>query len=422
MTTQTTSSQAHEEHEENVPLLDIRHRFVVRHPVLLPDKRIYGYELLYRDGLAACFTSPGLEQGTASSVNSSVLMGFDLLCNGSLAFLPCNMDVLRNDFVLLLPPASTVVELSEEIPADESTIAACTRLKEAGYQIALRKFTVDDPRLALVDLADILKVDFPLLGVEKSSALRRKHEKRCRMLAENLESQKNFEAAKMAGFFYFQGTFFRKTDVLAVSRPSANGFKYFKMLQAASRPELDLREIEELIESEPSAAYRLLRYLNSSRFSFAEPINTVAQALNMLGTRETRHWVRLTATLCAGQHKPSVLILSALTRARFCELIGPQVLAGETDLFLLGMLSLMDVIIDLPMPRVLEGLPLSQDFRLTLLGGETQLRPVYQLMLAQEAGDWAALSALAEQFHLNETSLAKDYWQAMQWAQQLTGE
>jgi c-di-GMP-related signal transduction protein len=80
------------------------------------------------------------------------------------------------------------------------------------------------------------------------------------------------------------------------------------------------------------------------------------------------------------------------------------------------------VIIDLPMPRVLEGLPLSQDFRVTLLGGESRLRPVYQVMLAQEAGDWIALSALAEQFHLNETSLAKDYWQALQWAQHWAGE
>jgi len=418
MTTQTTSSQGHEEHEEDVPLLDIRHRFVVRHPVLLPDKRIYGYELLYRDGLAACFTPSGPEQGTASGVDGSVLMGFGLLCNGSLAFLPCSMDVLLNEFVFLLPPAQTVVELGEDIPDDERAVNACTRLKQAGYQIALAKVTIDDPRPALVNLADILRVDFPLLGAEKSGAIRRKHEKHCRLLAENLHSQKNFEAAKMAGFSYFQGTFFKKSDVLAVSRPSVNGFKYFRMLQAASRPELVLHEIEELIESEPSASYRLLRYLNSPLFNFAEPINTIAQALKMLGTRETRHWVRLTATLCAGQHKPSVLILAALIRARFCELIGPQILAGETDLFLLGILSLIDVIIDLPMPRVLEGLPLSQDFRVTLLGGESRLRPVYQVMLAQEAGDWAALRALAEQFHLNETSLAKDYSQAIQWAQQ----
>jgi EAL and modified HD-GYP domain-containing signal transduction protein len=332
------------------------------------------------------------------------------------------MDVLLNDFVFLLPPAFTVIELAEDIPADEATVAACKRLKEGGYQIALDKFTADDPRQALVDLADILRVDFTLLGPEKSSALRRKHEKHCRLLAENLESQKTFDAAKMAGFSYFQGPFFRKSDVMAVSRHSSNGFKYFRMLQAASRPDLDLREIKELIESEPSATFRLLRYLNSSLFTFTEPINSIAQALNLLGTRETRHWLRLTATLCAGQHKPSVLILSALTRARFCELIGPQVLPGETDMFLLGILSLMDVIIDLPMPRVLEGLPLSQDFRLTLLGGESRLRPVYELMLAQEAGDWAALSALAKLHHLDETSLARDSWQAMEWAQQLTTE
>jgi c-di-GMP-related signal transduction protein len=422
MTLPITPSASDLEQDEIIPAQGSPHRFVVRSPILLADKKIYGYELLYRDGLASCLTSCGIAEGGKSGVDISVQMGFDLLCHGAKAFLPCSLDVLLNEYVLLLSPKLTVVELGEDIPPDKNVLAACTRLKEMGYGIALNRFVADDPREPLVALANILKVDFPLLGVEKSSALRRKHEKSCQMLADHLETQKDFEAARQASFSYFQGTFFRKPDVHPVSRRSVNGFKYFRMLQAASRAELDLREIVELIESEPSATYRLLRYLNSSLFSFAETIHSVAQALAMLGTRETRQWVRLTATLCAGESKPSVLILWALTRARFCELMGPQILAGEPDLFLLGMLSLMDLIIDLPMPRVLEGLPLSQEFKVTLLGGDTPLRPIYQLMLAQESGDWAAVSTFAEQFHLKESSLAKNYWQAMQWAWKLMAE
>ena len=422
MTTPTTPFESGVQDEAAIPVEGSPYRFVVRSPILLPDKRIYGYELQYKNGLSACFAPSGPGTGTANSVNFSVQMGFDLLCNGAKAFLPCNLDVLLCEYMLLLPPELTVVELGEDIPPSEAVFSACKRLKEAGYMIALSRFTSDDPREPLIALSNILKVDFPLLGIEKSSVLRRKYERHCQLLAEQLDTKEDFEAAKSTFFSYFQGSFFRKPDVLPVARHTVNNFKYFRMLQAASRPELDLQEIEGLIQSEPSASYRLLRYLNSSLFSFAEPIHSVAQALTMLGTRETRQWVRLTATLLAGQHKPSILILTSLIRARFCELIGPRILAGEPELFLFGLLSLMDVIMDLPMPRVLEGLPLSQEFKVTLLGGEGTLQPIYQLMLAQESGDWASLAALAEHFHLNETSVTRDYWQAMVWAQQLMGE
>ena len=405
--------------EEGIPSQGTRNRFVARSPILMPDKKIYGYELLYRDGLDACFAPSDPPTGNASNVDFSVRMGFDVLCNGAKVFLPCSLDVLLNEYVLLLPPQQTVVELVVGVLPGPAELDACKRLKQAGYMIALQRFTPEDPREPFVALADIIKVDSRRWGAEKCSALRQKYGPHCHLLAEHLESQEDFESAKKMHFSYFQGSFFRKPEVLPVSRVSVNRSKYFRMLQAASRPELDLHELEQLIQSEPSATYRLLRYLNSSLFNFAIPINSVAQALTMLGTRETRQWVRLTAALCAGESKPSVLLLLALTRARLCELIGPQILAGEPDFFLLGILSLMDLIIDLPMPRVLEGLPISQEFKLTLLGAETRLQPVFHLMLALEAGDWPAVSALAQKYHLKESSPANANWHAMDWAQNL---
>lgn len=351
-----------------------------------------------------------------------MLMGFDLLCDGSRAFINCTRDVLLKDYVTLLHSSQTVVEVLENVPTDEHVVAACKRLKESGYTIALDDFVVDDPREPLTDLADIIKVDLRLCSREQSAAMVKRYGKRCQMLAEKVETQEEFASAKKLGFCYFQGYFFRKPEVLAASEISTNRISYVRMLQAASRPDLNLSEIENLIKNEPSLCYRLLRYLNSSLFGFANEIHSIRHALTMLGAQETRRWVRLVAMLAAGQNRPSDLVLSALVRGRFCELLGPKIPHGDSDLFLMGIMSLMDAILEMKMERVVESVRLDQECQAVLLGGTSQLRPVYELMLAQESGQWQIVGELVRQLGVNESEVAEDYWQAMLWAQNITGK
>ena len=193
------------------------------------------------------------------------------------------------------------------------------------------------------------------------------------------------------------------------------------MLQVVSKPELEPREIENAIKGEASLCYRLLRYMNSAAFGFSNEIHSVRHALSILGEREVRRWVRLVVTLSAGQNRSSEIVSSALVRARFCELLSPKVKHGDSDLFLLGLLSLMDSILEIPMTAVLDSVPIDQETKEVLLGRGTRLRPLYRLMLAQESGDWQAVAELAKSLGLRESEVAEIYWQAMQWARQMSG-
>jgi c-di-GMP-related signal transduction protein len=396
-------------------------RFVARQPIFTSEEKIFGYELLFRDGVEDFFHHSDQDAASRSTLDSSMLMGLDILCDGRRAFINCTREVLLREYVTLLPPAQTVVEILETVPPDDAVIASCQRLKEAGYMIALDDFRPGDPRERLTEFADILKIELDCTTPEEREVIMKRHGPwRCRMLAEKVETREEFFAARKAGFVYFQGYFFRRPEMIQAREIPANRFNYVRMLKAVSEAELDVREIEDLIKGEASLCYRLLRYLNSAMFTFSAEIRSVRHALAILGDREVRRWIRLVATLGAGQERPSELVLNALARARFCEQLSPKINHGTSDLFLMGLLSLMDVILETPVSRILENLPLDHETRAVLLGESgSVLMPVYQLMLAQEAGDWQNASRIAKDLKLNESEVAEGYWQAVQWARQV---
>ena len=246
-------------------------RFVARQPILTKDEKVFGYELLFRDGIEDYFCAKDAEAASKIMLDSSLIMGLDVLCNGGRAFVNCTRDMLLKDYVTLLPSSQTVVEILESVEPDDLVMAACQRLKEAGYMIALDDFAVDDKREALTDVADIIKVDVRTTTPEQRAALVKRYGPwRCRMLAEKVETREEFLAAQKAGFAYFQGYFFRKPETVRTHAVPGNRLNYIKMLQVVSKPELEPREIENAIKGEASLCYRLLRYMNSASFRFCQ--------------------------------------------------------------------------------------------------------------------------------------------------------
>jgi c-di-GMP-related signal transduction protein len=396
-------------------------RYVARQPILTSSEQVFGYELLFRDGVEDYFQSKDPDAASRSTVDTSMLMGLDILCDGRRAFINCTRDTLLKDYVTLLPPGQAIAEIVKSVTVDDLVEAACIRLKEGGYTIALDDFVVDDPRVALARFADIIKVDVRNTSPEQQAAiLQRYATSSCRLLAKTVETRDEFSASKNAGFSYFQGYFFRKPELLHAREIPKNRVNYLRLLQAISHDDLELLEVDRIIKGEPSLCYRLLRYLNSAAFGFSSEIHSVKHGLSILGEREIRRWVRMVAALGAGQDKPSDLVLSAMVRARYCELLGAKIPHGESDLFLVGLLSLMDAILEIPMGVVLEGISLDRETRAVLLGQKSTLDSVYRLMLYQEAADWAKLTELCAQVKLPESIATECHWKAMQWAHEMT--
>ncbi|HVM93745.1 MAG TPA: HDOD domain-containing protein [Terriglobales bacterium] len=397
-------------------------RFVARQPILDRSQKVFGYELLFRNGLENYFNAEDPDKAARSTLDSSLLLGVNALCHNSRAFLNCTKDVLIKDLVTVLPPSQTVVEVLETVEPEDRVVAACRRLKEAGYLIALDDFAPNDPRIPLCEMADVIKIDVRATKIEERVGIMRQFgSAKCKMLAEKLETPHEFYQARNMGFTYFQGYFFCKPEIVTGREVPASRIHYVRLLEMVSRPEIELRDLEKLLKQEAAICYRLLRYLNSPVFGLRLEVKSIRHAMAILGERELRRWIRLVVTIGAAEQSCSELVLMGMTRARFCELLATKV-KSNTDLFLMGLLSVMDAILEIDMVTLLSKLPVDHDIKGALLGQPGGLRPLYQLMLAQESGEWGNAGELTKQLKLTDEFVGNAWWQALTWAQDVTGK
>jgi c-di-GMP-related signal transduction protein len=402
--------------EESVPC-------VARKPILSADEEVFGYELSFQQNSEGQTVSENAQRETCAIVDTLNVIGLGVLCDERRAFIDCTHDMLLMEYFALLP-SGVVLEIQKSVPADATVVSVCERLQEIGYMMALDDFGPSDPREPLVQYADFIKVDIRKTSPDVVATLVARHgRKPCRLLAQSVDSRQDFATAKNQGFTQFQGYFFRETRHLRARNIPASQVTYLRLLQVISSPELDLGEIEDLIKHEPSLCYRLLRYLNSPLLETHSPVLSIRHAFNLLGERELVRWIRMACALAMGHGKSSDLTLSSLVRARFCELIAQKMKHCESDLFLMGMLSLMDAMLEVPIGVVIERLPLDRDVKAQLLcgktGNRTPLSPIYDLMLARESGDWESVTKLGKQLNLSLVHVAASYNDAMRWAHQL---
>jgi c-di-GMP-related signal transduction protein len=360
-------------------------RYVARQPILDRAQNVFGYEILFRNGVEDYFNADP-ELAARSTVDSSLLFGITTLCHNRRAFVNCTREVLFKDLITLLPPTQAVAEILETVEPEDRVIAACKRLKSSGYLIALDDFAPNDPRVPLCEFADIIKVDVRATRPEeRAGMMRRSASPKCKMLAEKIETPHEFQQARDMGFKYFQGYFFCRPELVIGREVPASRVHYVRLLEMVSRREIDMLELEKLLKQEASISYRLLRYLNSPVFGMALEVKST---MGILGEREMRRWIRLVVTVGAAEQTCSELVLMGLTRARFCEMLSDRV-QSNGDLFLMGLLSMMDAILEVSMEVLLEQIPVERETKAVLLGQKSTLQPLHQLLLAHESGNWA---------------------------------
>ena len=397
--------------------------FIARQPILDAEQKVFGYELLYRSGPENFF--PGIDADAASSQtihDSLATFGLDLLAPRKLAFVNVARRVLTEHLYSILPKQRVVLELLETVKPDAEVVEACQELKRSGYLLALDDYVEDAAYAPLIELADFIKVDFLTTSSTKRQDLMTRYGSRLHLLAEKVETAEDFREGLRLGFEYFQGFYFCAPEMISRKKIPAFKLNYLQLIQAVSRPELDFDRLEQIIKGDVSLSVRLLRLLNSAAFGYKGRVRSVKGALTLLGEEPVKKWATMLAIGELGEDKPAELVVTCLVRARMCELLAPSAsLAGHAhDLFLVGLLSLVDALVGRPLAELVREMALSEEIQAGILDDESRLGRVRALVLAQEQGDWQQISALATQLGVPETSLPDHYRVALEWHQQVS--
>ena len=400
--------------------------FVARQPIFDRNRKVWAYELLFRsDASADHYDGAEPSSATRQVISHGMLsIGWDKMLSGKLGCINFGRDMLLQDLYSSLPPGQTIIELTEDIEADQEVLETVRGVRAQGYRISLDDFRPGPRMDSLVELADLVKIEMDTPKAQQEVILRDLRARGIRVLSEKVETDADFRWALRAGYDYFQGNFFACPVVMHGTEIPALKLHCLRLLQEAHRPELDFTRLTALISQDVSLSYKLLRYANSARFGRQGKISSIRRALVVLGEYGIRKWIAVAALPAIADDKPTELVTQSLVRGRFCELLGQASGQGvEDQAFLVGLFSMLDVLLDRPLDDALEELGLAPSLDSVLRGQaseESVLNRIYKLVRRYEVADWDGVEALAGQLGTPAEVVGAAYREALPWADELT--
>lgn len=364
--------------------------FVGRQPIYDRQLDVVAYELFFRrDATNRADIADGDEATAHVLIHAFLDIGLDTLVGRKRAFINLTRGFLFHNYVGVFPPDRVVLELSETATADAELLAVMRTLSMQGYTLVLDNFRYREAARPLLELADLVKLDVQALGHEGVAA-----QVAClrpygvALVAAKVETPADFDACKALGIDYFQGYFLCRPDVVAGRRAPTNRLALVQLLARLHDPAVSVQEVEALVSRDVTLTYKLLRVINSAFFGLPRRVSSIRQAILLLGLNCIATWASIMLLSGIGD-KPHELWRLALVRAKMCEQLGQDTgQAPPETFFLVGLLSVLDALLDQPLAAVLDALPLTEAVRRALLHHEGPLGTALRCAVAYERGAW----------------------------------
>ena len=395
---------------DTIPLL-------ARQPIFDGNMKVVAYELLCRNSDLKHITST---DGDAASsqvlLNAFTELSIEQVVGTHKAFVNFTRTLLDSP-----PPFSRqqlVIEVLEGQRVDSSMLHSLKLLRQQGYTIALDDFELDENSQHLIAYADIIKLDVLSLSPEKLQYhIDYLKPFNITLIAEKVETYEMFEQCKALGFDLFQGYFLAKPRVITGRKISENKQSVLQLLSALQDQDVSIEQVERMIARDTLLSFKLLRLVNSAAFGLSRNVESLRQAIMLLGLNKLRNWVNLLA-LSNLSGKPHELSVAALTRARMCEMLATKMNQRNRPdtYFTVGLLSTLDAFLDLPLAELLSNLSLSESLNNAMLTHAGPEGMVLQVVQAHEQGqwqdiDWQQLAAAG----LTPELIAEVYVEALHW-------
>lgn len=359
------------------PGFDLAHTkefFLARQPILNREQELVAYELLFRSAASGPINMVDDLSATAAVISHASELGMEQVIGDKLGFVNTDAAVLMSDFVKYLPHDKLVLEILETVKATPELIARITELVEAGFVFALDDVIADSVDIqAFLPLVQYIKVDIKDMSPDNRSKMSRLFRSGTKkMLAEKVETLADFQSCLNLGFEYFQGYYFAKPVVLSGKKLASSELAIMKLMGLLNS-DADNSVIERNIKQDAALGLNLLRLANTPAIGARTRIDTVGQALAVLGRRQLQSWLQILLYAKPGKAGAftSPLLQMATTRGRLLELIAgkhhPKKRSMGDLAFTVGIMSLLDALFNLPMAEILTQISVSDDVADALL-------------------------------------------------------
>jgi EAL and modified HD-GYP domain-containing signal transduction protein len=391
--------------------------FIGRQPILDRTGNLYAYELLHRrGGEEHASGDDGDRMSSDMLLNAAFQVGIRKLNATCPVFINVTRNVLLNGGLDSLPSERMGLEVLETVSVDEELVKRLRLLRSRGFKIALDDFVYSPERAPLIDHADIVKLD--VLALDDASLqqhvalLRGRHVK---LLAEKVETPAMHKRVLALGFDLFQGYFFARPEVFKSQAIRPNNLVLIRLLARIHDPDITPEELSEIIRGDVSMSVTVLRWANSPFYGLRHAVESVERAVVVLGLYTIRNWVSLLALARMGG-AATELHTTILVRARTCELLAAATrMSNASSYFTVGLLSALDIILQVNMSQALDYIPLGPDQKAALLNRSGRLGEALSCVLALESGDESAAKFAA----LDIAEISGYYFSAVDWVNQL---
>jgi len=397
---------------------------VARQPIFTADMQVWGYELLFRhedDMHSAVFTDG--DQATSQIIADGYGLAAPGLRKGSRALINFPRNALVGAAPFVLPPEQCVVEILETVRPEPEVIQACRELKNRGYILALDDFVGDPGFEPLCELVDIIKVDILHKSPsEVRTIVEGVSRYKAALLAEKVETHDVFKVCKQLGFTYFQGFFFNRPEIIPGRKLSASQVAKLKLLKELSALDTNPDRLVEIIQTDLSISYRLLKYINSAFFGLQVEVTSIPRAVAMLGCQNMRQWLQVVILSDMNTtDKAQELVRISVQRARFLQLMAMRhpVPFDQDSMFLLGFFSLLDAILDQSMKTVLEEIPLDPGIKRALVDPACADAVWIGLLDEIDRCNWIRLNAKAARMGLSMALISRLSAEATAWTNEV---
>lgn len=411
--------------ESAVAAQHAREFFLARQPILNRAQHLVAYELLFRDAASGAANVVDHVAATATVMAHVSELGLDNVVGDSLGFVNIDATVLMSDFIGFLPADKVVLEILETVKVTPAIIERIKELSIAGYQFALDDVVVQSEDVRqLLPLVQFIKVD--ILGLQpealRNLAIQLKQEGK-KLLAEKVETMAEFEACLDLGFDYFQGYYFARPLILSGKKLAPSQLAIVQLMNQIVADE-DSVVLEHTIKLDVSLSLNLLRLVNSVAVGAGRHVESVGQALAVLGRVQLQRWLQILLYADAGQGDglKSPLLSLATTRGKLLELMTQKRYPGNRSLseksFTVGIMSLMDALFGLSMEEVLGHLTVAPEVREALLSRRGELGDMLKLAEYIERIEqaWPLLPPVVRKLGLSTEDVAELQLHAFRWS------